>query len=207
MKKIIWVTLIILLTFLGFIWWYLYSALENIPPHFHANFALYINGERVDFSQDKYMEDIAGCSISGKIWARDRVHLHENNPDTIHVHHDGVTWGHFFANNNFTFWENFLSSDTGEVFVNSGERKLTFLLNGKEVSNPFNMLIHSEDRLLISYGLESSDELTERYENVSTNAGEYNAKYDPGSCWGTNENGILVALRDLYHSFHSDMNH
>jgi len=49
------------------------------------------------------MEDIVGCSITGKISARDRVHLHENNGDTIHVHHDGVTWGHFFSNNNIAF--------------------------------------------------------------------------------------------------------
>lgn len=64
---------------------------------------MYIGGEKIDFSADKYMEDIAGCSITGNLSAKDRAHLHENNGETIHIHHDGVTWGHFFANIGFTF--------------------------------------------------------------------------------------------------------
>jgi len=47
---------------------------------------MYIDGEGVDFSDDKYMEDVAGCSLSGEKMPKDRVHLHENNGDTIHIH-------------------------------------------------------------------------------------------------------------------------
>jgi len=49
---------------------------------------MYVNGERVDFSADEYSEDVAGCSLTGKMYPEDRAHLHENNPDTIHVHHE-----------------------------------------------------------------------------------------------------------------------
>jgi len=47
---------------------------------------MYVNSERIDFSQDKYMEDVAGCSLTGQMSPESRAHLHENNGDTIHIH-------------------------------------------------------------------------------------------------------------------------
>lgn len=197
-KKILCSLLVILLTLWAFTAWYVKAGFKLIPPHFHANFALYINGERVDFSGDEFQEDVAGCSLSGKVFPKSRAHLHENNPDTIHVHDDGVAWGHFFANNGFTFGEKFISSNQEEVFISSGERKLHFILNGEVTTNPFNDLIASEDRLLIVYWLETPEEIEELYKTVSSNAGEYNSKYDPGSCGWTNENGLAILLKDMF---------
>jgi len=62
------------------------------------------------------------------------------------------------------------------------ERKLYFILNDEQIDNPFNELINSKDKLLIVYGNEEPVELQTLYETVSDNAGEYNDKYDPGSC-------------------------
>jgi hypothetical protein len=201
MKKLFLVTLSLVLWAVLFLTGYVFSASEHIPPHFHANFAMYVNGERVDFSWAEYSEDIAGCSITGEISPKDRVHLHENNPDTIHVHASGVSWGHFFANNNFWFWENYLSLDSGEIYQNNDLAKMQYMINGKITKNPFNKAIWSKDRLLINYWNLSEEELLELYETLSDNAGEYNAKYDPGSCGGTSENGILVILREFVHSY------
>ncbi len=186
-----------LLILLGiYLFGYIHAGIQFIPPHFHANFAMYINGERVDFSGDEFMEDVAGCSLTGEMLPKDRVHLHENNGETIHIHHEWASWGHFFANNGFTFWESFLTNNQEEIYVNSQTRKLSFILNDEQVDNPFNKLIRSQDRLLIVYGEESPVELQTLFAWVSDNAGEYNSKYDPGSCWGTNENGIAVLVRD-----------
>ncbi|MDA9128884.1 hypothetical protein N9J72_00210 [Candidatus Gracilibacteria bacterium] len=196
LKPVLIVSISVFLIFGIYTFGYVQASLKYIPPHFHANFAMYINGVRVDFSGDKYMEDVAGCSLSGKELPKDRVHLHENNGDTIHIHDDGVSWGHFFSNNNFAFGEDFLVTDTGEKFLSTQDASLSFLLNGELIENPFNKLINSEDRLLINYGEQDDALLLELFENVSTNAGEYNAKYDPGSCGGTNENGLMVIIRD-----------
>ena len=202
MKKILIGIVSILFIAVIYLWWYIHSGSQHIPPHFHANFAVFVWGSRIDFSPDKYMEDIAGCSITGKISARDRVHLHENNGDTIHVHHDGVTWGHFFSNNNIAFWEDFLKLDTGEMFTTQDDTWVLYILNGKRVENPFNTLINSEDKLLISYGDHNWDySLEDLYDQVSSNAWEYNSKYDPGSCGWTNENGVKVIIRELINSF------
>jgi len=200
MKKILQYILVLIVWAVLFLGWYIYAGSLFIPPHFHANFALYIDGVRFDFSWDAYMEDVAGCSLTGKMYPEDRVHLHENNPDTIHIHDEWVSWGHFFANNNIVFWDNFIGLDNWEI----KQWKLTFILNGETISNPFNDLITSKDRLLIAYNTEDTNKL---YEWVSSNAGEYNAKYDPGSCGGTNENAIIAMLRDFVHSLHSSGHH
>ena len=103
MKKILSIILTCIIWFLIYIGWYIHAGSKFIPPHFHPNFAVYVNGDRIDFTDEKFSEDIEWCSITGKQNPEDRVHLHERNQDTIHIHADGVSWGHFFANNNVVF--------------------------------------------------------------------------------------------------------
>ena len=206
-KKYILCLSMTLCLFLWFIGGYIYTWFKFIPPHFHANFAMYIHGERVDFSKDQYQEDVAGCSLSGLLYPKDRVHLHENNPDTIHIHDEWVSWGHFFANNSFLFGRDVLVIDTGEIFKENivkswKDTDHTYILNGERIENPFNTLIKSEDRLLITYGNDSDEVIQQQYDSVSQNAGEYNHKYDPGSCGGTNENAFLVLLHDIFSHKH-----
>lgn len=209
MKKLLSIILLLILGVGIYLIWYIHSGSEHLPPHFHANFWVFINGERVDFSDEKYMEDVAGCSLTGKLYAKDRAHLHENNGETIHVHHDGVTWGHFFANNNIYFWEDILIMDNGEIYTSSENSGLIFFLNGQLAENPYNVLIWSKDKLIISFADHTNADFTVEDLNtkVSSNAWEYNEKYDPGSCGWTNENGIKVILRDLMHSLHWKWHH
>jgi len=202
MKK----TLIVVLVLLGLWIWcfvgYVYSGLKFIPPHFHANFLMYVDGEKIDFSGDKYMEDVAGCSLTWLIYPKDRVHLHENNGETIHIHDEGVSWGHFFANNWFTFGSSYIALDDGRVLTDTDDKSMTFVLNGKVVDNPFNTLIKSKDRLYINYWSEDEQTVIDASSFVSENAWEYNAKYDPGSCGGSNENGIVVLIHEMFNHKH-----
>lgn len=214
MKKILSIVLIWLLGFLIYLGWYVHAGSKFIPPHFHANFAVYVDGERIDFTDEKFSEDIAWCSISGKQEPKDRVHLHERNQETIHIHASWVSWWHFFSNNDIIFSGDNINisedfKDQSGVFTQTETKKMSFLLNWKSVKNPFNRLINSEDKLLINYGSQSDEEIQELYTTVSSNAGEYNAKYDPGGCGGTNDNGVVVILTEWLHSLHNteDMRH
>jgi len=181
---------------------YVYSGLQFIPPHFHANFMVYVNSERIDFSGDKYMEDVEGCSLTGLMNPEDRVHLHENNGDTIHIHDDWVSWGHFFANNGFTFGDTYIALDDGTVYTNTTENKMTFVLNGEIIDNPFNKLINSKDRLYINYWNQDAQTIIDASSFVSDNAAEYNNKYDPGSCGWNNENAIVVLIHEMFNHKH-----
>lgn len=203
MKKSLIYTWVLVLLLLFFLWWYLYAWIKFAKPHYHANFLMYIDWKRVDFTDDKYSEDIWKCKIEENMTPRDRVHLHENNQDTIHVHHDGVAWWHFFSNVNYVFWEDFLITDTGTIYKNDQKNKLTFILNWKKILNPFNRMINSEDKLLINYWNETDDFLiNERFKQVSNNAVEFNHKYDPGACSWTNENSTIFLIKQLIHINH-----
>jgi len=193
--KVILSVVIILAVFIA---GYLYAGIKFIPPHFHANFAMYIDGERVDFSGDEFMEDIAACGLSDLMFPAHRVHLHQNNADTIHVHAQGVSWGHFFANNRVVFNDTLLSLQDGEQLLLAGEdKKISFLINWEKTTNPYNDLIRSEDSLVIVFGDDTN--ISELF--VSDNAWEYNSKYDPGSCGWTNQGGISALFWDLLHGF------
>lgn len=203
MKKIILSVWVILVLLLFFVWGYVYAWLKFAKPHFHSNFMMYINWERIDFSLDKYSEDIWKCKVEENMSPKDRVHLHENNQDTIHVHHEWVAWGHFFSNNGFYFSDDVLITDEGKMYKNDEKNKITYVLNWKVIKNPFNRMINSEDRLLINYWNETEDFLiNDRFKQVSDNAWEFNHKYDPGICSGTNENSILFLVWELLHINH-----
>ena len=48
------------------------------PVHYHANFAMFIDGARVDLTGDTYMEDVAACKVDpSKIFPEERTHLQE----------------------------------------------------------------------------------------------------------------------------------
>lgn len=164
--------------------------------HYHANFALFLKGQRVDFSQPKYSEDISSCVTDEEILPQQRVHLHENNPDIIHVHHSGVTWGHLMANLGFTLGPNHLIDDQGNIYQNNDSQKLSFIINGKVTANPYNTKIENEDRLLINFGPENAEELmANKFPIVAQNAAKYNAKQDPASCAGDESLNFATKLQ------------
>ena len=83
MKFLLRICVLALMAFLGFFAGY---VIYTEKVHYHANFAVAIDGVKYDFSPDKYMEEIAGCYKTEVDRPQDRVHLHEKNGNTIHVH-------------------------------------------------------------------------------------------------------------------------
>ncbi|MFW6089519.1 MAG: hypothetical protein ACODAB_07190, partial [Gemmatimonadota bacterium] len=156
------------------------------PPHYHANWALYIDGDRLDLSDERYMQDASVCVAGADVQAFERVHMHEGVDDVVHVHHRGVTWGHFLSVLGFGLGADYLVTDDGRrLFDDQDGRTLKFVVNGFEVAQVHDRLIRSGDRLLISYGPESTDEVVEeQFPRVASNAEEYNARYDPTGCSG-----------------------
>ena len=63
--------------------------------HYHANFGVYIQGERRTFEGTQYYQEIASCSAKEN--PQGRVHMHDNIGHVVHVHADLVTWSNFFS--------------------------------------------------------------------------------------------------------------
>ncbi len=165
----------------------------GVPPpeatHFHANWAIYIDGEHLDLSDQRYMEEISSCyTVDGQVTPQSRVHMHEGNYDVVHVHHLGATWGHLAGNLGIGLGEGYLILDDGTRIFDGEDGRFTYVLNGRALTSAHNQLIASEDRLLISFGSESLSELGEsRFDQVATTAGEYNLREDPATCSGSGE--------------------
>lgn len=170
------------------------------PVHYHADFAIFAEGERIDLSDDRYMQDVAVCAGDARIVPPpSRVHLHNNNQDVVHVHHGGATWGHLLANLRFVLGDRVLVTRDGDVFVEGEGRTLKFILNGRPELSVYNQLIRPGDRLLISYGAEGEQEvLTSQFPAVASNAQEYDQRIDPTGCGGPAELTLWTRLRHVF---------
>ena len=72
-----------------------FATVDAVVTHYHANFALYVNGVRDEFKSPTFYEEISSCTTTHHDDPKSRTHMHGSEFDTIHVHDDGVTWGHF----------------------------------------------------------------------------------------------------------------
>ncbi len=72
-------------------------------PHYHAEFQVYIDGEKKDLSTLDYMY-FAPCRVydfgERELEEIDRAHLHDYVGDVVHLHDDGVTWRVLLSNLN-----------------------------------------------------------------------------------------------------------
>jgi len=147
------------------------AAFRNSNPapefHIHANFALFLNGQRFDFGKPEFM-DVNPCKIEKTSWitaayAHDEdegalegaVHLHDGNGHLIHVHRAGIQYHDFFESMGMKLSDTQFVDNKGKVYENSKTDSFRFFLNGKEVTSIANTEIHDLDRLLVTYGAKS----------------------------------------------------
>ena len=124
--------------------------------------------------------------------------MHEANQDVVHVHASGVTWGHLLANLHFGVGDDFLLTDQGTYEPGDG-RTLKFVLNGQVIRSIANRSIDDEDRLLISFGPESEEEVVAaQFPQVASTADTFNTMPDPASCSGQHEHTTGEKLRSAF---------
>jgi hypothetical protein len=182
---------------LGLIWVVAvrFLSYKNDAVHYHANFALYVNGVQDKFDNFTFYEEVQSCGSDEINNPRTRVHLHDNIGYVVHVHDAAATWGHLFANLGYTLGDNLVKNDDGVYIDGQDGNKLTFWLNGKEVAGAANRTIGSEDVLLINYGKEDTNVLQQRYDAIIKNADEYNKRNDPSSCTGVKPKTFAERLK------------
>ncbi len=138
---------------------------ENIPTevvrspvfHAHADFKVFLDGKEFSFNETHF--DVANHYI----------HFHLRNPDgdkVIHVEGmENITLKIFFDSLNITFNAScFIES---ESYCNTFEKRIRFFVSGKEnfqfdFYEPKNI-----DRILITYGNESDEEIMLQMNNIT----------------------------------------
>ena len=133
------------------------------PVHWHADFALYIRGERYDFNQERFISD-EDDEVSGN------VHIHNPRYSVVHVHREATTWREFFDSLGFELTDQCLTTPEGEQFCTSGSERLSFVLNGVKLDGLAFQDITDIDRALISFGSETDEELLAQYALVTDDA-------------------------------------
>lgn len=113
--------------------------------HEHADFAVYLNGEKFDFTKAKYQSSDTNPLDPD-------AHLHDGNGDVTHKHRKGITLGYFFDTLGMKFDNQCFTTDDGTQYCNTADKKLTMYVNGKENTQFGNYEFTDLDRILITYG-------------------------------------------------------
>lgn len=167
-------------------------AAAYAPPketHYHANFAVYINGQREQFKALDYYEEEAAsnCSVATAEEAEtspmSRVHMHGNINDVVHVEDSRVTWGNFFTVLGWNIGSTYIAT-RDSLYQNNDTAKVTFMLNGRTIDNIANVTIGDQDKLLVNYGDQTAGQLTGEYNLVRNNALTADQSKDPAGCGG-----------------------
>ncbi len=165
--------------------------------HYHANFAMYVNGKREQFKGMQYYEETAmkACTIEKVDDPAERAHMHDNVNNVVHVEDHLVTWGNFFQNLEFGIGDDYLKTADG-IYAPSDQSKLTFILNGKKVESIAGVIINDQDKLLVSYG--ASDDAQKQYDGIQNDARKYDLEQDPAGCSGSHGVDASERLKHLF---------
>lgn len=135
--------------------------------HVHSDFAVYIDGQKFNFAQEKYMTSTDVCHMES---STKKLHLHDMNGDVAHVHEAGHTWTDFFQSLGFEFTDTKLKTDDGKVFANTTDKKWRFFVNGKEISSLKDYQFHDLDQVLFTYGTTDENILQQQISAVTKKA-------------------------------------
>ena len=190
MKNWHWLAIGILIGALLILGWRWFSYRDE-SVHYHANFAVYVNGEREAFENPLYYEEVATCAEAHNSPAA-RAHLHDEVSDVVHIEDEAVTWGQFFENLGWSI--NSQAIKTSEnLYVDGQGGELSLILNGQPADDVAGRVIQNRDKLLVSYG--TGDTKTQ-YQSIADTAEDYNQRDDPPACAGS-ENGPGARWRYL----------
>lgn len=163
--------------------------------HYHANFALYINGQREEFKSPTYYEETSMCTADTLMTPEGRAHMHDDVNDVVHVEDHAVTWGQFFTNLGWYMGPNFIEGPgpNGTMHQENGNTQLHLIINGQDYTDLGglqNTMIKDRDKLLVSFGDLSNVTLQQEYRAIPNTARHYDVTSDPKSCSGSRNETI-----------------
>ena len=118
--------------------------------HIHASMLVRIFGDKYDFSLPNYQIKSS--------W----IHFEDQDGDTVHRHSSGVELEFLFNSLNIGLSEKCFIFADGRQFCTNDDYSLKYFVNHKPVSDIRGYVIQEDDRILISYGDETEDEIEEQ---------------------------------------------
>ena len=118
--------------------------------HEHASLLVRIFGDKFDFSVPSYQIKSS--------W----IHFEESDGTTIHRHASGVTLGYLFETMNIIIDEQCYLFPDGRQFCTNEDYSLKYYINHKSVENVYDYVIQDGDRILITFGNETPEQIEEQ---------------------------------------------
>ena len=118
--------------------------------HEHASLLVRIFGDKFDFSVPSYQIKSS--------W----IHFEESDGTTIHRHASGVTLGYLFDSINIGIDDQCYIFPDGRKFCTNEDYSLKYYINHQPVSNINDYIFEDGDRILISFGPETPEQLEEQ---------------------------------------------
>lgn len=125
--------------------------------HHHADFAVFVNGEKIDFSQRQYQ-------------VRDqRAHVEGGNGDVVHSHARGATFSYFIQTLGFDYNATYMKTPDNEYFENETHQVRMFVNRGDgwEEVEPRQFMFTGGDRILLVYGEYTESEIQSMQNGVT----------------------------------------
>lgn len=129
-------------------------AIEELrqPVHWHADFTLYIRGQKFDFNQPQF---VTKEGEEKNPW----VHIHEPRFNVVHVHREQTTWDEFMRSLGFKLTDTSITLPGGETLTNTNSEQLKFYVNGVRIDKLMFQDILDLNQVLITYGSEGDEEV------------------------------------------------
>ncbi len=125
------------------------------PDHTHADFAVWIDGKQLDFSDEKYMsgsskEESAGGHPHEHL--HESLHLHDGNGHVIHRHKPGLTIGDFFDSLSMPLTDACLTVNARRSYCIENGKHWRMFVNEKEIPFGPNYVFQDGDAILLTWG-------------------------------------------------------
>jgi hypothetical protein len=115
--------------------------------HIHASILVRIFGDKFDFSVPTYQIKSS--------W----IHFEESDGTTVHRHSSGVELGYLFDTINIGIDNKCYIFPDGRQFCSNEDYSLKYYINHKLVNNVYDYVFEDGDRILITYGSETPDQI------------------------------------------------
>jgi len=170
--------LVLIVGYTGYLFMTMDASAPGAPPgagklggeHEHASLLVRIFGDKFDFSVPSYQIKSS--------W----IHFEESDGTTIHRHASGVTLGYLFDSLNIDVGQVDLNPlkemqdlapkcfifPDGRQFCDNEDYRLKFYINHVEQQSIYNYVLEDGDRILITYGNETPEQIEEQLIEVDS---------------------------------------
>lgn len=151
------------------------------PNHTHADFAVWIDGQKMDFSDEEFMSESEDGQTEDDHEAHGHrhhpyLHLHDADGNVVHRHKPGLSIGDFFASIQIGIdgncYTSFAPLADEEI---CGEHTFRMFINGKEMPLNLAYVFDDLDQILFTNAVDDA-EVLEQVKHMTDDACRYSQR-------------------------------